>query len=71
MHARVVALADVYDALRSERPYKQAYGHDETIAILLDGDTRIDPPGHFDPALLDVLRRNHEGLDAIHKNLVT
>ncbi len=71
VHARVVALADVYDALRSERPYKPAYSHAETIAILLDGDHRIDPSGHFDPVLLELLRRHHDGLDAIHRSLAT
>ena len=69
VHARVVALADVYDALRSPRPYKPAYSHAEAIAILLDGDDRIDPHGHFDPALLDVLRRHHDGLDAVYRRL--
>lgn len=32
--ARVVAVADVYDALRSERPYKPAYSHEKTIEIM-------------------------------------
>ena len=68
VHARVVALADVYDALRSKRPYKPAYSHAETIAILLDGDHRIDPSGHFDPALLELLRQHHDGPDAIHRS---
>lgn len=46
--ARIVAVADVYDALRSRRPYKDAKTHDEARAILLDG-----AGSHFDPVVID------------------
>jgi putative two-component system response regulator len=49
--ARIVALADVYDALRGSRVYKPAYPHDRTVRMMLD-----ESPGHFDPALADVFR---------------
>jgi putative two-component system response regulator len=39
----------VYDALRSARPYKRAFDHQEALSILADGKSR-----HFDPQLLDV-----------------
>jgi HD-GYP domain-containing protein (c-di-GMP phosphodiesterase class II) len=32
--ARILQIADVYDALTSERPYKRAYSHTETLEIL-------------------------------------
>ena len=34
VEARIVAVADVYDALRSERPYKRAYSHPESLEIM-------------------------------------
>ncbi len=69
LHARIVAIADIYDALRSARPYKTAYGHARTMSIMLAGDERIDPAGHFDPALLDLLRRRHHRMDRIHRHV--
>lgn len=47
--ARVVALADVYDALRSTRPYKKAYSHEEAVRIICEGRGT-----QFDPHLVDV-----------------
>jgi HD-GYP domain-containing protein (c-di-GMP phosphodiesterase class II) len=67
--ARIVALADVYDALRAERPYKPAFSHEKAIAIMLDGDERIDPLQHFDPDLLYLLRQNHAGMADIWDRL--
>ena len=46
--ARIVALCDVYDALRSKRPYKSFHNHDEAMNMIRLGDTRTRP-GHFDP----------------------
>jgi len=46
--ARVFAIADVFDALSSRRPYKEPYSYDETIDIIRAG--RGD---HFDPSLVD------------------
>jgi len=45
--APVVALADVYDALTSERCYKKAYSHEESLKMILEGQC-----GAFNPALL-------------------
>ena len=46
--ARIMAVADVYDALRSKRPYKPAFTHEESRRTILDGAGR-----HFDPAVTD------------------
>ncbi|MFQ5600802.1 MAG: HD-GYP domain-containing protein [Candidatus Krumholzibacteriia bacterium] len=44
LSARIVALADVYDALTSERPYKAAYTHEATRAhIISQSGTHFDP----------------------------
>lgn len=49
--ARIVKLADVYDALRAPRQYKGPRSHAEALRSLADGDDRI-APDHFDPSLL-------------------
>ena len=67
--ARIVAMADIYDALRSERPYKPAFNHKKTLSIMLKGDDRIDPHGHFDPALMEILSQHHDGMDEIYQEL--
>ena len=46
---RIVALADVYDALTSKRVYKPAMSHQEARAVIVDDRGR-----HFDPAVVDV-----------------
>jgi putative two-component system response regulator len=46
---RLMAIADVYDALVSERPYKKSCPHEEAVRIILDGRGT-----HFDPILVDV-----------------
>lgn len=67
--ARIVAMADIYDALRSERPYKPAFSHPKTVKIMLKGDDRIDPHGHFDPTLMEILGKRHDGMDEIYQRL--
>jgi len=49
--AQIVALADVYDALVSERCYKKAFDHDTAIRMILNGEC-----GAFNPMLMDCLR---------------
>ena len=49
--ARIFAIADVFDALTSERPYKQPFSFEKAMAILEEGRGL-----HFDPELLDLFR---------------
>jgi len=69
LSARIVAVADIYDALRSERPYKPAFNHKKTIDVMLKGDDRIDPASHFDPKLMALLKKRHQGMNEIYRRL--
>jgi putative two-component system response regulator len=61
--ARIMALADVYDALTHQRCYKPAMSHEEAMAIILEGKG-----SHFDPYLVElfveledeIIRVSHE-----------
>lgn len=48
---RIMAIADVYDALISTRPYKAPKTHEDALKIMYDGDG-----SHFDPVLMQVFR---------------
>jgi len=52
--ARIMALSDVYDALRSRRVYKEGFPHQKALDIIAEGRGT-----HFDPALADLLLRHH------------
>ena len=45
---RILALVDVYDALRTSRPYKEAWPHDEVVALITN-----ERGQHFDPDVVD------------------
>ncbi len=69
IEARIVALADIYDALRSARPYKTGFSHDEARKIILEGDDRMDPEGHLDPELRTLFTAHHGGMAEIWDSL--
>jgi putative two-component system response regulator len=52
LEGRLMAIADVYDALVSERPYKKAFTHEEAKKIIEEGSG-----SHFDPTLIGVFSR--------------
>lgn len=55
--AQIVALADVYDALTSERVYKRAFPHEEALRMILEGEC-----GTFNPLLMACLQAVAEQL---------
>lgn len=59
LSGRIVAMADIYDALRTERVYKTAYDHLTTFDIITKGDGRVMPQ-HFDPKILDIFKTKHK-----------
>jgi len=54
---RIVAVADVFDALRSKRPYKPPLSVEQTVAII-----RAGRGTHFDPQVVDALMDNLDGV---------
>jgi putative two-component system response regulator len=58
--ARVLQVADIYDALTSSRPYKQAYSHEEAKEIMRVETDR----GWRDPAIMAVFFRVHRDIAA-------
>ena len=62
VEARVVALADVYDALTTKRPYKPAFTHSKSMAIIEEGAGT-----HFDPDIYAVFAREAEAFRDIRQ----
>ena len=60
LSARIVAIADVYDALTSKRSYKEAMSHDQAVDLIRDERAK-----QFDPHLVDVFLENHLVFDRI------
>ncbi|KUK02288.1 MAG: Metal dependent phosphohydrolase [Thermotoga sp. 50_1627] len=54
VEARIVSVADVFDALTSSRSYREAYTPSEAISIMTADE------GHFDPQILEIFLRNFE-----------
>ena len=55
LEGRIVALADVFDALGSDRCYKQAWPLEQVLALI-----RAEKGEHFDPLLVDLMLANLE-----------
>lgn len=64
LSARIMALADVYDALRSKRVYKEAFSHEKSIEIISSSKG-----SHFDPALVDVFIQNQVEFESLYESI--
>lgn len=60
IEARIVALADVFDALTSERPYKKAWAVEDAVALI-----EKERGHHFDPDIVDAFLQSLPELLAI------
>ncbi len=60
LSARIMALSDVYDALRSKRVYKPAYPHEKCLEIIQEGREK-----HFDPVLTDLFLEYHTEFETL------
>jgi HD-GYP domain-containing protein (c-di-GMP phosphodiesterase class II) len=68
--ARIVALADTYDALRSERQYKPAMDH-ETVTAIIRSDDRsgLSAAERFGPELAELFEEKRERMAEIYRDL--
>ncbi len=64
LSARLVAIADVYDALRSRRVYKPAMSHSVTVQMMIEASA-----GHFDPALLKLFSQCADRFEKIFQEV--
>ena len=70
LSARITQIGDVYDALRSRRPYKPELDHETAVGIITRGDGRTKPE-HFDPEVLSVFEKNGGRLREIYAESVS
>lgn len=64
LSARIMALSDVYDALRSKRVYKEAFSHERSMEIIAS-----DKGIHFDPVLVDVIMEFQEEFKLLYESI--
>ncbi len=64
--ARIAALCDVYDSLRSQRPYKRPYTHKEAKNIICDGKGK-----HFDPKIVKAFQALEDEFDRVWREQQT
>ena len=62
LSARIIALADVYDALTTRRFYKEAFSHDRSRQMIVDLQGT-----HFDPEVVDVFLALENEFDRIRR----
>ncbi|KUG28577.1 response regulator [hydrocarbon metagenome] len=62
LEARIVSVVDVYDALRSDRPYKKAFPEEKCFALLQKGSG-----SQFDPAVIEAFFREIEAIRVIRE----
>lgn len=65
LSARIMALVDTYDALRSKRVYKDAFTHEKSLSIIKKGKA-----SHFDPLLVDVFIKHQKEIMALYDHFI-
>ncbi len=69
LSGRIVMLIDVYDAIRSIRPYKQPISHKDAMKIIAYGDNRIKP-NEFDPEILKIFIKNDKKVEELYNKIL-
>lgn len=64
LSARIMAIADVYDALRSRRVYKEPFSHEKSVEIIIDSKG-----SHFDPLLVDVFIQSQDEFKNLYEGI--
>lgn len=62
--ARIMAVADVYDALRSNRPYKRAYSHQKAVEVI-----KQEIGSHFDPMVVQAFLQQESLIEELSESL--
>lgn len=62
LSARIVAIADVFDALTSRRPYKEPYSFEQSIEMINEGKGK-----HFDPNIIELVMSNKHRLKKVYR----
>lgn len=60
--ARIVAVADVFDALTSKRPYKESYSFDQSYKMIVEGSGK-----HFDPDIMQVFIEHKDKIKEVYE----
>ncbi len=68
LEASITTLVDVYDALRSVRPYKPSMTHEEAMTVILEGDGRTSP-SHFRPEVLEAFKGADQAMNHIFESM--
>jgi putative two-component system response regulator len=64
LSARIMAIADVYDALRSKRPYKEAFSHSQSCGIIIESSGK-----QFDTEVIDTFKILESKFAEIHDRM--
>ncbi|BBE29959.1 hypothetical protein OSSY52_01000 [Tepiditoga spiralis] len=68
IEAQIVSIADIYDALRSKRPYKKELTHEEVMNILIFGDDKTKPE-HFNQKILKIMEYYGDKINEIYEKM--
>jgi HD-GYP domain-containing protein (c-di-GMP phosphodiesterase class II) len=66
LEGRIVAIADIYDTLRSKKVYKKAFDHETSCKIISAGDGRT-AAAHFDPRVLSMFLKMKDEFAEIYE----
>ena len=64
LEGRLMAVADVYDALISQRPYKKAFTHEAAVKIIIEGSGL-----HFDPVIIEVFEQVQRDFERVSNEI--